>query len=63
MFIGTSIVSAAQGSITKTLKYGMKDIQVKYLQQFLNEKGYLISRIGAGSDTSLEYLSSHTLKF
>src|SRR3989344_5674532 len=49
MFIGTSIVSAAQGSITKTLKYGMKDIQVKYLQQFLNEKGYLISRIGAGS--------------
>ncbi|KKP84682.1 MAG: PlyM30, partial [Parcubacteria group bacterium GW2011_GWD2_35_7] len=49
LFIGASIVSAAQGSITKTLKYGMKDIQVKYLQQFLNEKGYIVSRIGAGS--------------
>src|SRR3989339_586396 len=49
LFIGASIVSAAQGSITKTLKYGMKDIQVKYLQQFLNEKGYIVSRVGAGS--------------
>src|SRR3989344_700671 len=49
LFIGASIVSAAEGSITKTLKYGMKDTEVKYLQQFLNEKGYFVSRVGAGS--------------
>src|SRR3989344_7548639 len=49
LFLGVSSVSAVDGSITKTLKYGMKDTQVKYLQQFLNEKGYIVSRIGAGS--------------
>src|SRR3989338_7997070 len=49
LFLGASSVSAVEGSITKTLRYGMKDTQVKYLQQFLNEKGYIVSRIGAGS--------------
>ncbi|HCY17918.1 MAG: hypothetical protein UR62_C0012G0039 [Candidatus Nomurabacteria bacterium GW2011_GWF2_35_12] len=49
LFLGVSSVSAVDGSITKTLRYGMKDTQVKYLQQFLNEKGYIVSRIGAGS--------------
>ena len=41
--------SAADGVITKTLKKGMKDVQVKYLQQTLNEKGYAVSASGAGS--------------
>src|SRR3989338_8405419 len=49
LFLGASSVSAVEGSITKTLRYGMKDTQVKYLQQFLNEKGYIVSRMGAGS--------------
>src|SRR3989344_9225181 len=49
LLLGTSFVSAADGTVTKTLRYGMKDTQVKYLQQFLNEKGYIVSRIGAGS--------------
>ncbi len=40
---------AADGSITKTLKKGMKDIQVKYLQQNLNEKGFTVSTSGVGS--------------
>ena len=40
---------AADGAITKTLKKGMKDVQVKYLQQTLNEKGYTVATTGAGS--------------
>ena len=41
--------SAADGAITKTLKKGMKDVQVKYLQQTLNAKGYTVATTGAGS--------------
>jgi len=49
IFIGTSIASAADGTINITLKYGMNNIQVKYLQQMLNEKGYTIASSGIGS--------------
>ena len=49
-FLGnTSKVNAADGTITKTLRYKMKDVQVKYLQQTLNETGYAVDGTGAGS--------------
>ena len=35
----SAVALGADGAITKTLKYGMKDVQVKYLQQTLNETG------------------------
>lgn len=40
---------AADGSITMTLKKGMKNVQVKYLQQMLNEKGFTVATSGVGS--------------
>jgi peptidoglycan hydrolase-like protein with peptidoglycan-binding domain len=39
----------AEAAITKTLKYGMKDAQVKELQQNLNAAGFTVSTSGAGS--------------
>ncbi len=45
----SSTALAADGAITKTLKYGMKDVQVKYLQQTLNTEGYVVATTGAGS--------------
>ena len=52
VFVGVAFAvtaSAADGAITKTLKKGMNDIQVKYLQQTLNEKGFTVAASGAGS--------------
>ena len=49
-FLGnTSKVNAADGTITKTLRLKMRDVQVKYLQQTLNETGYAVDGNGAGS--------------
>lgn len=48
-FVVTASAMAADGVITKTLKKGMKDVQVQYLQQTLNEKGFTVSSTGAGS--------------
>ncbi|MCM2338838.1 MAG: peptidoglycan-binding protein [Burkholderiales bacterium] len=45
----TQVALAADGAITMTLKKGMKNVQVKYLQQTLNEKGYTVATTGAGS--------------
>ena len=42
----TGVALAADGAITKTLKYGMKDVQVKYLQQTLNAEGFTVAAAG-----------------
>ncbi len=44
-----TFTSTANAAITKTLKYGMKDAQVKELQQNLNAAGFTVSTSGAGS--------------
>lgn len=49
MFAFAGSVLAADGAITLTLKKGMKNVQVKYLQQTLNEKGFTVATTGAGS--------------
>ena len=49
LFAVTTSVFAADGAITMTLKKGMKNVQVKYLQQTLNEKGFTVATSGAGS--------------
>src|SRR3989344_2049219 len=41
--------TSASGPITTTLRLGMKDIQVLYLQQSLNERNFIVSFTGAGS--------------
>jgi len=46
-FAGVAL--AADGAITMTLKQGMNNVQVKYLQQTLNEKGYTVATSGNGS--------------
>ena len=48
-FVVAYSASAADGAITMTLKKGMKNVQVKYLQQTLNEKSYTVATTGAGS--------------
>ena len=48
-FVVTTSALAADGSVTMTLKKGMKNVQVKYLQQMLNEKGFTVATSGAGS--------------
>lgn len=44
-----SKAAAADGVVTMTLKYGMNNMEVKYLQQTLNEKGFRVDGISAGS--------------
>ncbi len=70
-FLGVLIVAglalglttyAADGSVTMTLRKGSKNIQVKYLQQTLNEKGYTVATTGAGSAGSeTTYFGNATL--
>jgi len=45
----TSTSSSTDSEITKNLKSGMVDIQVKYLQIYLNTHGYPVATTGAGS--------------
>ncbi|MCX6751499.1 MAG: peptidoglycan-binding domain-containing protein [Candidatus Nomurabacteria bacterium] len=53
LFVASSAL-AADGAITKTLKYGMKDVQVKYLQQTLNEKGFTVAAAGKTGSAGFE---------
>ena len=53
-FVGATFVSAADGSITKTLRKGMRDIQVQYLQQTMNEKGFTVAPAGSAGSASME---------
>ena len=52
--VGAFTALAAEGTITKTLKYGMKDVQVKYLQQTLNEEGFTVSAAGKAGSAGFE---------
>ncbi|MBP9851492.1 MAG: peptidoglycan-binding protein, partial [Candidatus Pacebacteria bacterium] len=40
---------ASEFTFTKDLKLGMKDKEVKMLQQYLNQKGFTVSLSGPGS--------------
>ena len=52
--VGAFTALAAEGTITKTLKYGMKDVQVKYLQQELNEGGFTVAVAGKAGSAGFE---------
>ena len=50
----SAVALGADGPITKTLKYGMKDVQVKYLQQTLNETGFTVAAAGRAGSAGFE---------
>ncbi|MEK7060154.1 MAG: peptidoglycan-binding protein, partial [Patescibacteria group bacterium] len=50
----SAVALGADGTITKTLKYGMKDVQVKYLQQTLNETGFTVAAAGRAGSAGFE---------
>jgi len=45
----TRLNPETSGVFTKDLEFGMQDPEVKLLQQFLNNSGYIVSEIGFGS--------------
>lgn len=52
--VGAVSVLAADGAITSTLRYGMSNIQVKYLQQTLNETGFTVAAAGRAGSAGME---------
>lgn len=49
VIVPTAPVTQPQISFTKTLQTGMTNPEVKTLQQYLNSKGFIVSKSGAGS--------------
>jgi peptidoglycan hydrolase-like protein with peptidoglycan-binding domain len=54
MFAVAGSAMAADGAVTKTLRQGMRDVQVKYLQQTLNESGYTVAASGRAGSMGME---------